>query len=175
MRGWCASSLVILALAGCQKASDATNAKRMPQPPPPPATARIEPPDSLSIAITIDGQPARAIDAARLRAVPPDFADAERRAWKLSTLLGPAVAAPGTRFEVAGAPAAGLALTAPGTPSEPQPALLLNRRGEVIATAIAPGAPFPAYHGEGGRLHRPGDSEPHVGGVTRIDVRHAVK
>jgi hypothetical protein len=35
---------------------------------------------------------------------------------------------------------------------------------------VAPGDPFPAYHGQGRRLSRPGDPLPRVGGVTRIRV-----
>jgi hypothetical protein len=30
--------------------------------------------------------------------------------------------------------------------------------------------PFPSYHGRGGRLHRPGDPLPRIGGVTKIKV-----
>ncbi|HEX8952873.1 MAG TPA: hypothetical protein VF997_15505 [Polyangia bacterium] len=166
---------IAAALAGggaCQKASDATQAKRMPQPPP---AREITVPDGLRIEVVIGGKEAPAIDAARLRATPPDFADSERRAWKLSTLLGAAVATPGTELVVSGAPAAGLVLTQPASATEPQPALLLNRRGDVVATMLTPNAPFPSYHGAGGRLGRPGDTTPHVPGVVRIVVAHTIK
>src|SRR5690348_14530431 len=76
--------------SGCQKASDATQAKRMPQPPPAP---EIRVPDALRIEVVVGGKDTPAIDAARLRATPPDFADSERRAWRLTTLLGPTVGA----------------------------------------------------------------------------------
>jgi hypothetical protein len=153
--------------SGCQKASDATQAKRMPQPPPAP---EIRVPDGLHIEVVVGGKDAPPIDAARLRATPPDFADSERRAWKLSTLLGATVAAPGTELVVSGAPSASLVLTQPAGASEPQPALLLNRRGDLVATMVTPNAPFPPYHGAGGRLGRPGDTTPHVPGVVRIVV-----
>jgi len=163
-----------LAGAGCQKASDATQAKRMPQPPPAPAH-ELTIPDGLRIEVVMGGKAAPAIDAARLRATPPDFADAERRAWKLSTLLGAAAASPGTEFVVSGAPSAGLVLTQPAAAAEPQPALMLNRRGEVVATMLTPNAPFPSFHGAGGRLGRPGDTTPHLAGVVRIVVAHSIK
>jgi hypothetical protein len=168
--------LLALALAGCQKASDATQAKRMPQPPPPPAAAQeVAVPDGLRIEVVAGGKPRAPIDAARLRATPPDFQDAERRAWKLSTLLGADVAAPGGEIVVTGAPAAGLVLTQPASAAEPQPVLMLNRRGDVVATVMAPNAPFPPFHGEGGRLRRPGDTTPHVAGVVRIQVARTIQ
>jgi hypothetical protein len=157
----------IFALAGCQKASDATQAKRMPQPPPAP---EIRVPDALRIEVVVSGKEAPVIDASRLRATPPDFADAERRAWKLATLVGGAVATPGTEFVVSGAPSAGLVLKQPATATEAQPALMLNRRGDLVATMVTPNAPFPPFHGAGGRLGRPGDTTPHLPGVVRIVV-----
>src|SRR3954453_6155041 len=130
---------IIVGSGGCQKASDATQAKRMPQPPPAP---ELRVPDGLHIEVVVAGKDAPAIDAARLRATPPDFADSERRAWKLTTLLGAALATPGTEFVVSGAPSAGLVLTQPATATEPQPALMLNRRGDLVATMLTPNAPF---------------------------------
>lgn len=170
MRAW----WLALLLVGCTKASDATSAKRMPQPPPP-ATRDVPLPDGLRIEVVVAGKPARAVDAARLRALPPDFQDPERRAWKMTTLLGADVVPPGTELVISGAPAAGLLLTQPPNASDPQPVLMLNRRGEVVATVLTPGAPFPPYHGEGGRLHRPGDTTPHLAGVVRIQVAHTIK
>ncbi len=156
--------------AGCQKASDATQAKRMPQPPP---AREISVPDGLHIDVIIGEKPAPPIDAARLRALAPEFADSERRARKLTTLVGGA--APGTEFVISGAPAAGLVLTQPASATEPQPVLMLNRRGDLVATMVAPNAPFPQFHGAGGRLGRPGDATPHIPGVVRIVVAHTIK
>lgn len=167
-------AIAVAAAGGCQKASDATQAKRMPQPPPAPAH-ELTVPEGLRIEVVVGGTAAPAIDAARLRATPPDFADAERRAWKLSTLVGAGVATPGTEFVVNGAPSAGLVLTQPASATEPQPALMLNRRGELVATMVTPNAPFPSFHGAGGRLGRPGDTTPHVPGVVRIVVTRAIK
>ena len=165
---------IAVAGAGCQKASDATQAKRMPQPPPAPAH-ELSVPDGLRIELVVGGKPAPPIDAARLRATAPDFADSERRAWKLATLLGAAVVTPGTELVVSGAPNASLVLTQPASATEPQPALMLNRRGDVVATMLTPNAPFPSFHGAGGRLGRPGDTTPHLPGVVRIVVAHAIK
>ena len=167
-----AAPLGAAAGGGCQKASDATQAKRMPQPPP---ARELSVPDALRIEVVVGGKPAPAIDAARLRATPPDFGDRERRAWKLSTLLGAALAKPGTEFVVTGAPAAGLVLTQPARATDPQPALLLNRRGDVVATLLTPNAPFPSFHGAGGRLGRPGDTIPHLAGVVKIVVAHSIE
>ena len=169
---WGGRLVLILALAGCQKASDATQAKRMPQPPP---AHEISVPDGLRIEVVVGGKDAPAIDAAKLRATPPDFADSERRAWKLSTLLGAAVATPGTEFVVSGAPSAGLVLTQPAASTDSQPALMLNRRGDLVATMLTPSAPVPQFHGAGCRLGRPGDTTPHVPGVVRIVVAHTIK
>jgi hypothetical protein len=173
-----AAVLVAIAVvaAACQKASDATQAKRMPQPPPSASAARdVDVPDGLRIDVVVGGKPAPAIDAARLRATKPDFADNERRAWKLQTLLGAEVVPPGTELVVSGAPSTGLVMKQPDAAAEPQPVLMLNRRGDVIATALSPNAPFPAFHGEGGRLRRPGDTTPHLFGVTRVVVAHTIK
>jgi hypothetical protein len=159
-------------VAGCSKASDATQTKRIPQPPP---SREISVPDGLRIEVVVGGKDATPIDASRLRATPPDFADSERRAWKLSTLLGAAVATPGAEFVVSGAPSAGLVLTQPVASTDAQPALMLNRRGDLVATMLAPNAPFPPFHGAGGRLGRPGDTTPHVPGVVRIVVTRALK
>jgi hypothetical protein len=166
--------VLVLACAGCQKASDATQAKRMPQPPPP-ATSEVALPDGLRIEVVVGGKPAAPIDAARLRAARPDFVDRERRAWRLASLLGADLVPGGTELVVSGAPQAALVLTQPASAADPQPVLMLNRRGELVATMVAPKAPFPAYHGEGGRLQRPGDTTPHLAGVVRIQVVHELK
>ena len=54
--------------------------------------------------------------------------------------------------------------------SGPQPVLFLTRRGEVVATLVDPAEPFPGYHGQGGRLRRPGDTMPHVSPVLELAV-----
>jgi len=53
-----------------------------------------------------------------------------------------------------------------------EPVLFLTRRGEVNVEAVDPKDPFPHYHGKGGRLHRVGDSLPHVEKVVRLEITH---
>jgi hypothetical protein len=50
----------------------------------------------------------------------------------------------------------------------PVPALILNRRGELLATLLDHADPFPSFHGQGGCRERPGDTLPRLQGVTRI-------
>ena len=51
--------------------------------------------------------------------------------------------------------------------------LFLTRRGEVIVSTIDPKDPFPRFHGQGGRLHRAGDSYPQVRPVARLEITTA--
>ena len=46
---------------------------------------------------------------------------------------------------------------------------------EVIVSAIDPKDPFPRYHGQGGRLHRAGDSMPRVVPVAKLAITHPIK
>jgi hypothetical protein len=154
--------------SACTKASESTDGKRMPKPPPPPATAA--PAAGAHVAVEIDGAPAAPIDAAKLGSVPPDFKDEEHRAWKLTTLLGPAAARDGAVIAATGDKDVTILLRKPAGDKDPLPVLLVNRRGELFASLLAPDEPFPAYHGQGGRLARPGDPIPRVGGVTKIRV-----
>jgi hypothetical protein len=156
---------------GCSKASDVTEGRRLPLAPPPPASA-IELPATLQIPVDIDGRAAPPINAHTLMSTAPDFKDAEHRAWKLATLLGPA-AQGAAHAEIAAAGENGVAVLfpRPTSPGDPEPVLMANRRGEIVATMMAAATPFPSYHREGGRLRRPGDPTPHVARVTAIHVR----
>jgi hypothetical protein len=153
---------VVLAL-GCQKASDANSAKQMPKLPPPPNAQA-----AVSVTVEVAGSPAPTIDAKRLSSVKADFEDSERRAWRLSTLLGPlddkSVVA------VTGENDVTVQFRRAPNDKEPQPALLLTRRGELVALLVDPADPFPSYHGQGRRLHRPGDPMPRIAGVKKIRV-----
>ena len=158
---WCA---LFIALASCTKASESTDAKRTPKPPPAPSA---ESAPAISIAVEIDGAAAPAIDSAKLASTPPDFKDDEHRAWKLSTLLAN-TNRPGMVFAVTGEQGVTIVLRSPRNPGDPLPGAMLNRRGELFVTLVDPAQPFPAYHGQGGRLARPGDPSARVGGVTKI-------
>jgi hypothetical protein len=156
--------LCFLALAACSKASD--DAKRMQASAPP---TQVEPPSDLSIAVTIDGSAAAPIVSDTLRTTKPDFADAERRAWLIPTLVAVGAQA-GTVVGATSPTGMSVKLTHP-MPQGLEPVLFLTRRGDVIVSAIDPHDPFPDYHGRGGRMHRAGDSLPHVAPVTKIAIR----
>ena len=165
MRAWMV--LAILATGGCQKGSDADATRQMPKLPPPPQAPL---PAALKISVEIDGKELAPIDAARLNATRPDFQDAERRAWRLTTLLGPSLTRPGAVAAVTGDKDMTVLLKQPTNPKDPLPVLAESRRGGVVAAMVTADDPFPPYHGQGRRLARPGDPVPRVGGVTRIRV-----
>ena len=155
----------LVVVAGCGRAEDSSGAKRSPRPPAPP-TVRV--PDNLRIAVTIDGGPAAAIDAALLGQLAPDFADVERRAWRLVRLV-PALAQPGAAVEAVGKRGVSVRFAGAATGGL-EPVLFLTRRGDVMVAMLDPARPFPDFHGQGGRLGRPGDPLPHLGDVAELRV-----
>ena len=168
---WLLFVLAVLTLAAgcsaCSRASDSADAKRSPKPPPA-ASATV--PAGWHLDVEIDGAPAAPIDGARLDATKPDFADAEHRAWRVATLVGPAAARPGAIVAAVGDAGIAVEMRAGAGPTDPTPALSLNRRGEVVVEVVSPDDPFPDFHGKGGRLSRPGDPLPRVAGPTKIRV-----
>jgi hypothetical protein len=171
-RGALAASLacVLASAIACTKASESTDAKRMPKPPPAPAADAGE---AIRIDVELDGVALPPLDAAKLSATPPDFHDDEHRAWKISTLVGPAAAGPRAKITVTGPKDVSIAMRNPKAPGDPLPVLSMNRRGEAMAGLVPADQPFPAYHGQGGRLSRPGDPLPRIVGVTRIQITTA--
>ncbi len=161
--------LVVFALAGvaagCSRAGEESAGKRTPVPPPPQA---VTVPADLKIAVTVDGVAQPAIDAARLGGQAPDYADDERRAWRLSRLL-PAFDRPGAIVEAHGRAGIAVKLQWPAAGGL-EPVLFLTRRGGIAVTVVDPAVPFPDYHGQGGRLRRPGDPLPHVSPVLELAV-----
>jgi hypothetical protein len=153
--------VLLWALFGCSKAGDTS--KQMPKLPPPPHAAV-----TFRVSVEIGGRPAPDIDAARLTSLKADFEDNERRAWRLSTLLGPI----GEKSVVAvtGENDVTVQFRRVADDKAPQPSLLLTRRGELVALLIDPDDPFPPYHGQGRRLGRPGDPMPRIGGVKKLRV-----
>lgn len=163
---------VVLMLAfvtanGCTKASESSDAKRMPKPPPGPIADGAQ---EVRVAVDVDGVAQPAIDGAKLAATPPDFKDEEHRAWRIGTLLGAIAARPGTTITVTGPKEVAVTMKNPSAPNDPIPVFSVNRRGDVIAELVSPDQPFPAYHGQGGRLSRPGDPMPRIVGVTKIAI-----
>jgi hypothetical protein len=161
-------ALVALILAACSKPSDESAAKRWQEPPPPP---EIVVPDGVSIAVEVDGSAAPPITSAALKLAKPDFADPEHRAWLVTSLVASA-ALPGTTIEASSLDGISVKLTQP-TGDGLEPVVYLTRRSEVIVAAIDPKQPFPPYHGQGGRLHRGGDTMPHVAHVAKLAITHA--
>ena len=157
--------LWILALTACSRASDQTEAKTLQDQAPP---NKVDVPAGISIAVDIDGDAKPAITTDRLLATKPDFADAERRAWLIPTLVADA-APQGTVIE-AFAPTGVSVKIAHPTSEGLEPVLFLDRRGALVASVIDPKDPFPPYHGKGGRLHRAGDSMPRIAPVSKLSV-----
>lgn len=167
--GWTAAVvLAAVVLAGaCSRAEEESRGKRAPVAPPP---AEVAVPAALEIPVTVDGVARPPIDAAALTARKPDFADDERRAWKLVALI-PELDREGASVEARGTQGAHVRMDRPPGAAGPQPVLFLTRRGEVVATLVDPAQPFPEYHGQGGRLQRrPGDTMPHIAPVAELAV-----
>ena len=165
-------SAVVVAIAAaliagaCGRAEDSSSAKRSPRPPAPP---RVEVPAALRIPVSIDGVAAAPIDATLLGQLAPDFADEERRAWRLRRLV-PALAAPTAAVEAVGAAGISVRFAGEVASEHLEPVLFLTRRGDVVVTMVDPARPFPDFHGQGGRLGRPGDPMPHLGRVSELRV-----
>lgn len=158
---------VALALTGCSKASNESEAKQWAEPPP---GKDVPIPEKLAIELVVDGAPRPKITAQTLIAAKPDFIDEERKAWRISTLVRDA-GPPGT---VEASSPAGVSVKFEHPTSEGlEPVLYLTRRGEVIVAALDPKDPFPRYHGQGGRLHRAGDQMPRVAPVSKLIVTRA--
>src|SRR5262245_66658096 len=157
--------LALVALAGCAKARDESEAKQW-QTQPPPKEVTI--PANLSIDVTVNGAAKAAITASTLRDAKPDFADEERKAWLIPTLI-PDASPTGTTVEAV-APGGFSVKFAHPTTEGLEPVLFLTRRGEVIVAALAPKDPFPRWHTQGRRVKRPGDTMPRVMPVSRIEI-----
>ena len=156
--------LIAVALLGCSKASQESEAKRWQEAPPP---KEITIPTGLAITVSVDGTDKPPLTSDVLTGTKPDFTDPEHRAWRVSTLVPEAV--PGTIVEAAAKPGVAVRFDSP-TPDGLEPVLFLTRRGEVIVAALDPKDPFPKFHGQGSRLKRPGDTTPRVWPVTRLAV-----
>lgn len=160
-------AVLFFALVACKRSSDQNESKRMPKPPPPP-DAEASP--ELHIVVEIDGRAAATIDAAKLASTKADFVDAERRAWRIETLVGAAAQRDGTVIAVTGEKGMTVMLRQPKTDKDPLAVLAVSRRGDVVAAMVEKEDPFPPYHGHGGRLGRRGDPLPRIAGVTKIAV-----
>lgn len=154
-------------LVACSKPSQESEAKQWPTPLP---TSTVKVPATLSIAVTVDGESKPAITADTLNGAKPDFADDDRKAWRIATLVADATSA--GSVEASSPSGISIKFQHP-TPQGFEPVLYLTRRGEVIVAALDPKDPFPGHHGQGGRLQRPGDAMPHVKPVARLDIKRS--
>lgn len=159
-----------LSLVACDT-SDPNDVKRMPKPPPSPGQMNV--PSMVQIEVVKEGRVATPIDGAKLDATAPDYHDDERRAWNMTTLLGGEAGASGSTISATGEKGLILTMKVPEKPGDPEPVLVVSRRGEIIAALIEPGSPFPAFHGRGGRLGRRGDPLPRIAGVTKLELARA--
>lgn len=165
------AGVIVVSLAGCSKASSEGESKQWPAEPP---TGGLTIPANLSIAVTVDGAAHAPITSAVLGATKPDFADSDRMAWLVPTLVAEA-RAPGSVVAATGT-AAGVAVSfAHPTSDGLEPVVFLTRRGEMIFSAVDPKEPFPPFHGRGGRLHRPGDAMPRVSPIATLAITHPTK
>ena len=157
--------VIVCAAVACGRSADQSEAKHWQSDPPP---SKIEVPAGLSIAVDVDGQGRAPITADTLNTVKPDFVDVEHRVWLIPTLVAEA-SVPGAAVEATAPSGMSVRLGHP-MPDGYEPALFLSRRGEIKVGAIDPKDPFPRWHGQGGRLHRAGDSLPHVGPVAKLAI-----
>lgn len=156
-----------MAAAACGRPSEEREAQQWASPPP---GKDVPVPAQLRIEVTVDGEARPAITAESLRAARPDYADDERKAWRIPSLVGEA----GPPGAVEATSPAGVRVTFEHPTAEGlEPVLFLTRRGEVIVAALDPKDPFPRYHGQGGRLHRAGDQLPRVAPVSRLEITRA--
>jgi hypothetical protein len=117
-------------------------------------------PATLQVAVEVDGSAAAAIDAARLRATPPDYVDEHRRAWRLATLLADTYVPAAMELEVEQRDGTRTVFTRPTDAAAGQePVLLLNRNGQVLIAMLDSHEPFPPFHGRGGNRGRAGDPD----------------
>src|SRR5262245_41178344 len=119
-------ALTVVGLTACDnKRRELNEAKRMPKAPPP--TAVVIPAD-LRIAVEIDGREAPPLDAAVLSSKQPDFADTDRRAWRMDALLGEPAEREGVVIAVTGEHNVTIELTRPADPrAGPIPVLTVSR------------------------------------------------
>ncbi len=155
----------LIVAAGCSKPSNEGEAKQWSGDQPPKEVAI---PPALSIDVMLDGAARPALTTELLKSKAPDFADSERKAWLVTTLVAEAK---GSVVEAFGPNGVSVSFAQP-TKDGFEPVLFLTRRGEAIFSAVDPKDPFPGFHGRGGRLHRPGDSMPRVSPIARLEITH---
>jgi len=151
--------ILVVSALGCSKPGDDSQAKRTPIPEPAP-NALV--PNAWSIPLEVDNAEVRTLDSSILQKTPPDFEDQDRHAWRLDKILSDSEFPLGSLIEAIGDDGVGISMRRQQSPGAPVPVLVLTRRGEIVAAAVKGSDPFPDYHGQGGRLRRPGDPFPRL-------------
>lgn len=171
LSSWLGAALLLataLMLATACQPCTGNEARQLPKLAPPPYPAL---PSGLHVEVVVDGKPSPSIDAAKLQKTPPDFQQFDRRIWRLSSLLGSVAAQPGATLEITGDQGVQVIMRQPADSQEPQPMLVVSRRGEVLVAMVSPTQPFPLYHRQGRRLARSGDPLPRVLNVRKVSIR----
>jgi hypothetical protein len=161
--------VMIACAAACSRGSDQDGRQWQASPPP----QQVSVPAGLSIDVEIDHAAHTPITSATLAQVKPDFVDPEHHVWLIATLV-PEAAPAGTLIEATAPNGVSIKLAHPTTDGL-EPVVFLTRRGELIVSAIDPKDPFPRWHGQGGRVHRAGDSTPHIAPVTKLAITHTTR
>jgi hypothetical protein len=108
--------------------------------------------DSMRIPVEIDGAPAVTIDRHLLDITAPDYVDAERKAWRLQTLLGSSKVGSQATIEVDDAQGQRVVLAGPAELGAGRdPIVTVNRQGDLrMALGRADDEDvFAAFHGRG--------------------------
>ncbi|HJZ83946.1 MAG TPA: hypothetical protein VKN99_02195 [Polyangia bacterium] len=134
--------------------------------------AALDIPADLRIPVEVDGRAVAPIDAATLHARAPDWAEGGRRAWRLQTLLGSALARPGCVLEVEDLQGITSRFVAPAAKGEGREVvLMLNQHGEMLVGPIQPRDRARAFHGRGDNGGPAADLTRPLKGIRALRVR----
>jgi hypothetical protein len=116
--------------------------------------------DDMRIPVEIDGTGALVIDRHLLERVTPDFVDADRKAWRLQTLLGSSKLGSDATIEVDDSQGVRVVLARPADiAAGREPVVTVNREGDLrMALGRSDDEDvFAAFHGRGGNRARGGE------------------
>jgi hypothetical protein len=120
----------------------------------------VELADDGGVPVDVDGKSAATIDRTLLERVPPDFAEDDRRGWRLRSLLAPGTLGDGATVEVEDGLGQRVMLARPSDfAAGRQPMVAVNRAGELRMAVSGVGGEevFASFHGRGGNRGRAGE------------------